>query len=62
MLGDVNVNGKVDIRDISIATLAFGETPERPRWNPQADINGDNYIDIRDIVLIAKNFGKTHKE
>jgi len=58
LLGDVNVDGKVDIRDLSIAALAFGETPERPRWNPQADINGDNYIDIRDIVLIAKNFGK----
>ena len=58
LIGDVNVDGKVDIEDIYMVALAFGETPNRPRWNPQADINNDEIIDIQDIYLTAKNFGK----
>jgi ABC-type transport system substrate-binding protein len=60
LLGDLNGDGKIDIRDIAIVARAFGETPERPRWNPQADINKDSQIDIRDIAIVAKNFGKTY--
>jgi PKD repeat protein len=58
LIGDLNGDGQIDIRDISIVARAFGETPERPRWNPQADINKDGKIDIRDIAIVAKNFGK----
>jgi len=58
LLGDVNVDGKVDIQDISIAALAFGSCPDHPRWNPLADINKDNMVDISDLALIARNFGK----
>ncbi len=60
MPGDVNIDGKVDIRDIAFAAKAFGSYPGHPRWNPIADENEDNEIDIRDIGLIAKNFGKTY--
>jgi hypothetical protein len=59
LLGDLNGDGKVDIKDIAIVAQAFGETPEQPRWNPIADINKDDKIDIRDIAIVAKNFGKT---
>ena len=58
LTGDINVDGKVDMRDLSIVALAFGSYPGDPRWNPEADINGDNKIDMRDLVFICKNFGK----
>jgi len=59
MVGDLNNDGVVDIRDISIAGRAYGSYPGHPRWNPNADINNDNIIDIRDISTIGRNFGKT---
>jgi len=60
MPGDVNIDGKVDIRDIAFAAIAFGSYPTHLRWNYIADENEDNKIDIKDIALIAKNFGKTY--
>jgi len=59
MMGDVNGDNQVDIRDIAQAVLAFGSYPNHPRWNPQADTNQDNKVDIRDLALMARNFGKT---
>jgi len=57
---DINIDGKVDIRDIAFAGKSFGSYPQHPRWNPVADVYQDNKIDIKDIALIAKNFGKTY--
>jgi len=60
MPGDINIDGKVDVRDIALTAKTFGSYPDHPKWNPIADENEDNKIDIRDIALIAKNFGKTY--
>jgi len=57
---DLDGDGKVDIKDIAIASKAFGSYPDHPRWNPIADINQDNQIDIRDLACIAANFGKAY--
>jgi len=59
---DINIDGKVDIKDIFLAIKAFNSIPEYPRWNPIADENEDNKIDIRDIFIIIRNFGKTGKQ
>jgi len=56
--GDVNGDGAVDIYDLAAVGLAFGATPDKPNWNPQADVNGDNIIDIFDLVSVAVNFGR----
>jgi parallel beta-helix repeat protein len=61
MPGDINMDGKVDMKDISIICKAFGSFPNHPRWNPIADENEDNKIDIADIALTCRNFGKTYK-
>jgi thermitase len=57
IMGDLNDDGKVDGRDISLAAWSFGSYPGHPRWNPDADINADGKIDGKDIVKIARNFG-----
>jgi PKD repeat protein len=63
-VGDINGDGKVDMKDIALVAAAFGTSPGHPRWNPDADITGptylvpDNKVDMRDVSLVAKNFGK----
>jgi PKD repeat protein len=56
--GDINGDGKVDMKDIALAALAFGSDPSYSRWNPDADIDENSKIDLKDIALIAKNFGE----
>ena len=58
IVGDLNFDGKVDIRDIAIVAYSFGSYASDPRWNPIADINEDGKVDIRDIAIVASNFGK----
>lgn len=66
LLGEINHDFKVDIRDVAAAALAFGSYPKDPNWNPLADVTGpeylvpDNKVDIRDIALIASNFGEMY--
>jgi hypothetical protein len=65
LLGDLNGDGKVDMKDIAIAAKAFGSYPGHPRWNPDADVTGTEYlmpdsqVDMRDIAVISRNFGNT---
>ena len=59
LVGDIDNNQKVDIRDIGAAAKAFGSYPGHDRWNHEADIDGNDKINIIDIFRIAKNFGKT---
>jgi len=59
LLGDINGDGKVDMRDIFIVARAFGSEPGHPRWDPRADINGDGRVDMRDVYIVARNFGRT---
>lgn len=58
IVGDINGDDVIDMKDIGIAARDFGSYPGHPRWNPDADINGDGKVDMRDIALIARGFGK----
>jgi hypothetical protein len=66
-MGDVNGDGRVDMKDIGIVAAAFGSygpnhlypgSPPSPRWNPDADINGDGKVNMLDVAYTAQNFGK----
>lgn len=71
LLGDVDGNGVVDIRDLAEAAKAYGSygpdgpnhqvpgTPASSNWNPVADFDGNNIVDILDLLVIVKNFGAT---
>jgi uncharacterized protein (DUF2141 family) len=59
IIGDVNGDGKVDIKDLALVAQAFGSYTGHPRYNPAADVNQDGWVDIRDLAMVAKNFGQT---
>jgi len=58
LIGDVNFDGLVDMKDITILKVAFGSEIGDPNWNPNVDLISDSIIDIFDGVVIAANFGK----
>jgi parallel beta-helix repeat protein len=60
ILGDINVDGTVNIIDIAIVAKAYGSNfyIGDPRWNPNADVDNSADVDIIDIATIARNFGK----
>jgi hypothetical protein len=58
ILGDVNNDGHVDMKDIRLIAKAFGATPGSSTWNPECDLDGNQIVDIRDVRLAATNFGK----
>lgn len=57
LLGDLYVDGKIDMRDIGAICALYGTRTGDPRWNPEADIDGSGRIDMRDVGLQCANFG-----
>jgi parallel beta-helix repeat protein len=58
VLGDLNLDGWVNLLDAIEAASAFGSYPGLPNWNSQADLNHDNVVNILDTIILANNFGK----
>ena len=58
--GDVNGDYLVNMKDISLAALAFGSKPGDSRWTTQADIDQNAKINMYDVAVIASNFGSHH--
>jgi hypothetical protein len=56
ILGDINGDGYVNIKDAVILGVAFGAKLDDPNWNPQADLNQDGYVNIKDAVTLGRNF------
>jgi hypothetical protein len=57
IVGDINGDDKVDMRDIGRAAKAFGTNFGDPGYDPNADLNDDHKVDMRDIGLAASRFG-----
>ncbi len=52
VVGDINRDGLVNIRDLVLVSWRFGLRGEN-----RADINGDGIVDIADLVLVANALG-----
>lgn len=48
--GDVNGDGRLDIRDLARIGTAYGQEPAGDR---AADVNGDDKVDIFDLVIVS---------
>lgn len=61
LIGDVNHDARVDMRDVSIVARLFGTKLGDEKWNPHADIDENGKIDMRDISIAASSFGEIWK-
>jgi pimeloyl-ACP methyl ester carboxylesterase len=58
LLGDLNGDGRIDMKDVSYVARRFMCTLTDSLWDPVADINSDSKIDMKDISLVARHFGE----
>lgn len=58
LLGDVNSNCLVEVRDLWAVGKAYGSIPGSPSWNEEADLNGDNAVNMIDVSSLSGNFGR----
>ena len=56
LLGDANLDGKVDINDLTIVLTNYGRAGMV--WS-QGDFNSDGKVDINDLTIVLTNFGMT---
>jgi len=56
--GDINGDGKVDVKDIAYVARRFGIGFRDSLWNPNADINDDGKIDVTDVAVASRHFGE----
>ncbi len=56
--GDLNLDGVVNIVDVTIVARAYMNKPGDPNWNAIADVDKNGIVNILDIAIVARNFGK----
>jgi hypothetical protein len=56
-LEDINLDGKVDMKDVLIVLNAYGSYPGHPKWNPLCDLIGDGNVDMKDVIRTIGAFG-----
>jgi hypothetical protein len=55
--GDTDLDGDVDLADLSALLSAFGSCVGGPRYDPSADINNSGCVSLADLSLLLGNFG-----
>jgi hypothetical protein len=58
MIGDVDANGKVEIKDFALMAKSYGANYPDPRYNANYDLDDNGKIEIKDFSIAAKNYGK----
>lgn len=59
LIGDVDMNGIVDIFDVIFWAGAFGTKATDPNYKRRADLDPNGVLDIFDGVTISQHFGET---
>lgn len=58
MLGDVNYDLAVNMKDVMLVVHSFNFFPNTLGWNPRFDLDDNGRIDMRDIVIVLLDFNK----
>lgn len=57
-LGDINNDGRIDLNDLALLSLAYGTSPGDEHWDPRADLNRNGRVDAADLNILTRNYGK----
>ncbi len=58
ILGDINGDGVVDLKDLVLMAFAYGSTPGCTNWDANADLDGNGRVDLTDLVTLAMHYGQ----
>jgi parallel beta-helix repeat protein len=56
--GDFNGDFKVSPPDFALLSVAYGSTPDKPKWNPNCDTNDDDKVDPEDFAILCVHYGQ----
>lgn len=59
IMGDVDLDGDVDIFDVVIVAGCYGATWSNANWDPRADLAPSGKIDIFDVVSCTGQYGRS---
>ena len=58
LVGDVNGDGVVDLKDVEIVKAAMGTTAGMPGYDPRADVVRDGVVDRADLAVVVQAMEK----
>ena len=57
--GDINVDRKVDYKDLGMLGASYGLSLGDPGYNAAADLNGDNIVNYKDLGMLGAHYGES---
>jgi fibronectin-binding autotransporter adhesin len=57
VIGDVDIDGDVDLADLGALLAAFDSMDGDPLFDPDADFNDDGWINLADLGTLLANYG-----
>ncbi|HAP32478.1 MAG TPA: hypothetical protein DCQ14_05435 [Firmicutes bacterium] len=59
LAGDINNDGRIELADLAILSLAYGTAPGMANWDLHADLNGDGQVNMADLAILTGNYTKS---
>jgi hypothetical protein len=58
LLGDMNLDGQVNVLDFAILAKSYDKSPGEPGWDARADLNRDGRVDDLDWEHLRLEYGR----
>ena len=57
VVGDVDGDGHVDVRDLLVLAGTWAKAAGDPGFDPACDLNNDGSVNVIDLLILADNWG-----